>query len=179
MLKGSVSAENPYFADSTEVDAVLMVAERIRNDETLKVRLAGDFPFLDPKKRLILVTGSKQEDAGESLEGLCRNLTRLAMRPDVQLAFLLHPDDKGSDGSDEMFGKHSNIALIQPRDYLHEVFLMQAAFLIFSDPDDVPKGAVSLKKPVLFMSGTPECRQAAEADANGPSMNDAKCILRE
>ena len=110
---------------------------------------------------------------------MCRNLTRLAMRPDVQLAFLLHPDDKRNEGPDEIFGKHSNIALIQPRDYLHEVYLMQAAFLILSDPGDVPKGALSLNKPVLFMKDTPECREAAEADTVNPAEIDAKCILRE
>jgi UDP-N-acetylglucosamine 2-epimerase (non-hydrolysing) len=101
------------------------------------------------------------------------------MRPDVQLAFLLHPDDKGNETPDEIFGNHSNIALIQPRDYLHEVYLMQAAFLILSDPDDVPKGALSLKKPVLVMNDTPECREAAEADILNPSTIDARCILRE
>jgi UDP-N-acetylglucosamine 2-epimerase (non-hydrolysing) len=179
MLNEGVSAENLYVTDSTEVDAVLMAAERIRNDEKLKARLAGDFPFLDPKKRLILVTGSKQEEVGGRLESLCRNLTRLAMRPDVQLAFLLHPDDKGNETPDEIFGNHSNIALIQPRDFLHEVYLMQAAFLILSDPDDVPKGALSLKKPVLVMNDTPECREAAEADILNPSTIDARCILRE
>ncbi len=179
MLDEGVPAENLYVTDSTEVDAVLMAAERIRNDEKLKARLAGDFPFLNPNKRLILVTGSKQEDVGGRLEGLCRNLTRLAMRPDVQLAFLLHPDDRAVEGVDEIFGKHSNIALIQSRDFLHEVYLMQSAFLILSDPDDIPKGALSLKKPVLVMNDMPDCRESAQAEILDPSTIDTRCILRE
>ena len=180
MLKEGVSTENLFVTDSTEVDAVLMVAERIRNDERLKAKLAGDFPFLDPNKRLILFTGSRQKDTtGGCLESLCRNLTRLAMRPDVQLAFLLHSDRRGDGGSGEIFAQHPNIALIQPRDYLHAVYLMQAAFLIISDPDDVPKGALSLKKPVLVMSDFPENPEAGEAGTINHAGTDAGSILRE
>jgi len=179
MLKDGVVTENLYVTDSTEVDAVLMVAERIRNDEKLKLRLAGDFPFLDSGKRLILVTGSRQEDTGGRLENLCRNLTRLAMRPDVQLAFLLHSDRSGGGSSDETLVAHPNITIIQPRDYLHEVYLMQAAFIILSDPEDVPKGALSLNKPVLVMSDSPECRESAETVAANPAGIGEKCILRE
>jgi UDP-N-acetylglucosamine 2-epimerase (non-hydrolysing) len=179
MLKDGVATENLFVTDSTEVDAVLMVAERIRNDEKLKAKLAGDFPFLDPNKRLILVTEYRQEDAGGRFESLCRILTRLAMRPDVQLAFLLHPDRRENGIPCETFAEHPNIALIQPRDYLHAVYLMQAAFLILSDPDDVPKGALSLKKPVLVMSDSPGSLETAEAGTFNHAGTDAGRILRE
>jgi UDP-N-acetylglucosamine 2-epimerase len=174
MLKEGVASENLFVTDSTEVDAMLMVAERIRDDEKLKAKLAGDFPFLDANKRLILVAGHPRGGNEEYLLGLRRDLKKLAMRPDVQLVFPLQHDSSVNELVAEPFAGIPNFAIIPPQDYLHSVYLMQAAYLILSDPDHPHKGALSLNKPVLVMFD-----ESGEAGGESHSAGDAGRLLRE
>jgi UDP-N-acetylglucosamine 2-epimerase (non-hydrolysing) len=46
---------------NTVIDALLSVAERLRGDGALAKRMEAEFPFLDPSKKLILVTGHRRE----------------------------------------------------------------------------------------------------------------------
>ena len=43
LLMDGVSPENIFITDSTEVDAVMMVAERIRNDDALNTKAGSRF----------------------------------------------------------------------------------------------------------------------------------------
>ena len=159
LLMDGVSRENIFITDSTEVDAVRMVAERIRKDDALNTKLAADFSFIDPNKRLILVTGHRHESHDAHLESLCRALKRLAVRADVQVVVPVHPDSSVNEVMGEICADFPNIALIQPQGYLHSVYLMLAAYFIVTDPGNTPKEALSLSKPVLEMpdmSGRPE-----------------------
>ena len=164
LLMDGVSPESIFITDSTEVDAVLMVAERIHNDEALNTKLAADFSFIDPTKRLILVTGHRHESHDGRLESLFRALKRLAVRADVQVVFPVNPDSSVNEVMDEICADFPNIALIQPQGYLHSVYLMLAAYFIVTDPGNTPKEALSLSKPVLEMPDMSERRSAGTID---------------
>lgn len=176
LLRDGVAYENIFITDSTEVDAVRMVAERIRNDDALNTRLAADFSFIDPNRRLILVNGSRHENNDSHLESLCRALKRLAVRADVQVVVPLHPDSSMKEVMGEICADFANIELIQPQDYLHSVYLMLAAYFIVTDPGNMPKEALSLSKPVLEM---PDMSGRPEAGALNPVERDASRILQE
>jgi UDP-N-acetylglucosamine 2-epimerase (non-hydrolysing) len=171
-----VSPENIFITDSTEVDALLMVAERIRNDDALNTKLAADLPFLDPDKRLILVTGYRSENSERHLQSLCRALKRLAVRPDVQVVFLVHPDSMVNEVMDEISAELANIELIQPQGYLHSIYLMQAAYFIVAEPGDTPKEVLSLCKPVLEMPDMFE-RPDAEGRDSGRILQECTMLL--
>jgi UDP-N-acetylglucosamine 2-epimerase (non-hydrolysing) len=176
LLKEGVSPENVYITDSTEVDAVMTVAERIRNDEVLNTKLSADLSFIDPNKRLILVTGHRNEKHDGRLESLCRALTRLAVRTDVQVVVPVHPDSTANEVLDEMCTDHPNIEFIQPQGYLHSVYLMLAAYFIVTDPGNMPKEALSLSKPVLEM---PDMNGRPQAGSTDQVELDADRILQE
>lgn len=176
LVMDGVSPENIFITDSTEVDAVVMVAERIRKDDALKAKLAADFSFIDPKKRLILVSGSRHENNEGHLESLCRALKRLAVRADVQVVVPVSPDSAVNGVMDEICADCPNIELIQPQDYLHSVYLMLAAYFIVTDPGNMPKEALSLSKPVLEM---PDISERPETGAVNPVELDAERILQE
>jgi UDP-N-acetylglucosamine 2-epimerase (non-hydrolysing) len=176
LLMEGVSHENIFITDSTEVDAVMMVAERIRNDDALNTKLAADFSFIDPKKRLILVTGHRHENRDGRLESLCQALKRLAVRADVQVVFPLDSDSSVNEVMDEICADFPNIVLIQPPGYLHSVYLMLAAYFIVTDPGNTPKEALLLSKPVLEM---PDMFERPQAGTINPVERDAECILQE
>jgi UDP-N-acetylglucosamine 2-epimerase (non-hydrolysing) len=176
LLMDGVPPENIFITDSTEVDAVMMVAERIRNDEALNTKLAADFSFIDPNKRLILVTGHRHENHDGHLESLCQALKRLAVRADVQVIFPVSPDSSVNEVMDEICADYPNIEFIQPQGYLHSVYLMLTAYFIVTDPGNTPKEALSLNKPVLEM---PDMFERPEAGTINPVERDADRILQE
>ncbi|MDD5384420.1 MAG: UDP-N-acetylglucosamine 2-epimerase (non-hydrolyzing) [Gallionella sp.] len=149
LSRESVPAERIHVTGNTVIDALLMATGRIRDDAALARRLEEAFPFLDRNKRLILVTGHRRENHGGRMESMCRALKRLADRPDVQVLYPVHPNPDVRKVVDEVCGDQCNIILIEPVDYLHFVYLMQAAHVILTDSGGVQEEAPSLGKPVL------------------------------
>jgi UDP-N-acetylglucosamine 2-epimerase (non-hydrolysing) len=179
LIKEGIAPENIFVTDSTEVDAVMLVAERIRGDGELKAKLATDLSFLDPGKRLILISGQRHENHEACFDNLFRALKRLASRSDVQVVYPVHPDSKVKGIADETFVYHPNITLIQPQDYLHYVYLIQTAFLILTDSGDTLKEVSSLNKPVLEMIDVSRCSRAANTVSVRSAEMEAENILRE
>ena len=60
LLKEGVPHSAIYVTGNTVIDALLQVREKIVNSQKLRQQFAQDFSFLDPRKRLILVTGHRQ-----------------------------------------------------------------------------------------------------------------------
>ncbi len=179
LLKDGVASEKIYLTGSMEIDALQMASERIRRDGALKTKLAGAFPFIDPGRRLILVIGHRRENHGGGLEGVCRALRRLAMRPDVHVAYPVPPDPWRHGVVDELLANHPNITLIEPQDYLHMVYLMQATYLILADSGDTPTEVLSMGKPVLVMRDVTERPEVVDAGTIKLVGTDAERILRE
>jgi UDP-N-acetylglucosamine 2-epimerase (non-hydrolysing) len=179
LLREGVAAGSIYLTGSLAVEAMLIAVERMRKDAALKAELATSFPFLDPDKRLILVIGHRREDRGGGLESVCRALKRLAMRRDVQVVYPapLNPGARGI--VEEIFADHPAIALIGPQDYLHTVYLMQAAYLILADSGATPEEVLALSKPVLVMRSVAECPEAIDAGTIKLVGTDTGRILRE
>lgn len=179
LLKEGVAAENIYVTDSTAVDALLMVIERIRSDDGLKAGLAADLPCIDPEKHLIFVAGYRRDYSLDQFENICRALKRLAMRPDVQVIYPAHPEPRMRSTADAVFADHPGITVIEQQDYLHHVYLMQAAYLILTDSDDAQDDVLSLGKPVLVMRDVSERLDSDDVGTIKQVGTDTEHILRE
>jgi UDP-N-acetylglucosamine 2-epimerase len=153
LRKEGVAPENIYVTDSTAVDALMMMTERISNDRKLQDGLAAAYPHVAPDRRLIYVACQRGDCSVERFESICRALRRLAMRPDVQVVCPAHPEPGMRRIADEVFADHPQITVIEPPDYLHHAYLLQAAYLILSDSDEACDEVLSLGKPVLVMRG--------------------------
>lgn len=147
---------------NTVIDALLDVVERVRQPGP-REKLAARFDFLDPTRRLILVTGHRRENFGTGFENICHALRRLAERDDVQIVYPVHLNPNVQEPVKRILGGSSRVHLIEPQDYLPFVFLMDRSFLIISDSGGVQEEAPSLGKPVLVMRDTTERPEAVEA----------------
>lgn len=179
LLRESVPAERIHVTGNTVIDALLMATGRIRDDAALALRLAEAFPFLDSDKRLILVTGHRRENHGGRMESMCRALKRLADRPDVQVLYPVHPNPDVRKVVDEVCGDRRNIILIEPVDYLHFVYLMQAAHVILTDSGGIQEEAPSLGKPVLVLRDITERQEAVAAGTVKLVGTDTERIVAE
>lgn len=149
---------------NTVIDALLAVKNRLEQTPDLTRSLAAQFPFLDPSKRMILVTGHRRESFGDGFNRICKALATLsAAHDDIQIVYPLHLNPNVQEPVKRHLSDLPNIFLIQPQDYLQFVYLMLNAHIILTDSGGVQEEAPSLGKPVLVMRGTTERPEAVAA----------------
>lgn len=179
LLAENINSETVIVTGNTVIDALLQVSERLTQDETLRAPLNKQFDFLNPTKRLVLVTGHRRENFGEGMKEICNALLRLSERDDLQIVYVVHlnPNVKGPIEAN-LSGK-SNIYLIPPRDYLSFVYLMINSHIILTDSGGIQEEAPSLGKPVLVMRDTTERPEAIAAGTAKLVGTDGQRIVAE
>jgi len=179
LLAEGVAEETIHVTGNTVIDALLDVVDRVRTDSVLKTRFEAQFSFLDPAKRLILVTGHRRENFGQGFENICRALAQLAARGDVEILYPVHLNPNVQEPVRRILGNVPAVHLIEPQDYLPFVYLMDRATLIITDSGGVQEEAPSLGKPVLVMRETTERPEAVEAGTVKLVGTDPAAIIRE
>ncbi|GAB2662510.1 non-hydrolyzing UDP-N-acetylglucosamine 2-epimerase [Arenimonas aestuarii] len=163
LLAEGLPAQSIHVTGNTVIDALLSVVARFEADASLAGELATRFPFLDPGKRLVLVTGHRRENFGDGFEQMCLAIRDLAERGDTQVVYPVHLNPRVQEPVNRILGEVGNVHLIEPQDYLPFVFLMSRAHLILTDSGGIQEEAPSLGKPVLVMRDTTERPEAVEA----------------
>jgi len=151
---------------NTVIDALLSVTDRLRGDLALTTRIEAEFPFLDPSKKLLLVTGHRRENFGDGFERICRALAEIAeRRPSAEILYPVHLNPNVQESVRRILGvgTRPNIHLIGPVDYLSFVYLMMRCHLIVTDSGGIQEEAPSLGKPVLVMREVTERPEAVIA----------------
>jgi UDP-N-acetylglucosamine 2-epimerase (non-hydrolysing) len=149
---------------NTVIDALLEVANKIETDPNLQQRLAHQFSFLNPDRRLVLVTGHRRESFGDGFERICQALAETAKAfPDVGIVYPVHLNPNVREPVNRLLAGIANIYLIDPLDYLPFVYLMHRATIILTDSGGIQEEAPSLGKPVLVMRDTTERPEAVQA----------------
>jgi len=172
LLREGVPAESISVTGNTVIDALFMVLDRIKKgglEKQIIDKLTVNHPELKPvienSSRLILVTGHRRENFGKGFENICQALAEIATaNPDVNIVYPVHLNPRVQEPVKRMLGsgKHANIFLIEPLDYLPFVYLMDRSYLIITDSGGVQEEAPSLGKPVLVMRDTTERPDAVD-----------------
>lgn len=179
LLAEAVPTENIYVTGNTVVDALLETTQKIQADSGLSESLARRFDFLDPAKKLILVTGHRRESFGQGFENICIALRRIAERNDVQIVYPVHLNPNVSAPVKRTLGGLDNVFLLDPLEYLPFVYLMSRSYLIITDSGGIQEEAPSLGKPVLVMRDTTERPEAVDAGTVRLVGTDSKRIVAE
>ena len=129
-----VADEKIVVTGNTVIDALYMVVDKIKSDESLDAELgnvlreAGYDPArLSDGRRMVLITGHRRENFGEDLTNL------------------------------------GNMFFIEPLEYLSFVYLMEKADVVLTDSGGIQEEAPGLGKPVLVMRDTTERPEALSA----------------
>lgn len=164
LLREGYDEKNIFVTGNSVIDALLMVKDKIDNDQRLNSNLAARFPFLDENKKLILVTGHRRESFGGGFERICEGLAITAKdHPDVQIVYPVHLNPNVREPVNRILGDIDNVILIQPQEYLPFVYLMMRSYIILTDSGGIQEEAPSLGKPVLVMRDTTERPEAVVA----------------
>jgi UDP-N-acetylglucosamine 2-epimerase (non-hydrolysing) len=140
-----------YVTGNTGIDALLYVADRIKQNADLRHRLDRKYDFVDPTKHLILVTGHRRESFGGGIERICDALLELAERTDLTIVYPVHLNPNVRNAVGRRLGARSNIHLLDPVDYDEMVYLMLRSRLIITDSGGIQEEGPALGRPVIVM----------------------------
>lgn len=163
LLAENVADSTIHVTGNTVIDALHDVVGRFRENTVLRNAMQKRFFFIDPSKKLLLVTGHRRENFGIGFENICCSLKKIATFDDVQIVYPVHMNPNVQEPVNLILKDQANIHLIEPQDYLPFVWLMHEAHLILTDSGGVQEEAPSLGKPVLVMRETTERPEAVDA----------------
>ncbi len=162
LLRAGIPSEGIHVTGNTVIDALLATLQRIEKSDELLIQLKEQFSYLDPDKRLILVTGHRRESFGPRFESICEALHAIiAENEGVELVYPVHLNPNVQEPVMRILGGNNTavaerIHLIDPVEYHQFVYLMSRAYIIITDSGGVQEEAPSLHKPVLVMRDTTE-----------------------
>ncbi|MGE8152640.1 non-hydrolyzing UDP-N-acetylglucosamine 2-epimerase [Pseudomonas vancouverensis] len=164
LLHEGVKPETIIVTGNTVIDALLGVVARLDQDQALNAKAAEPSSFLDPSRKLILVTGHRRESFGDGFERICQALIEVAQQhPEVDIVYPVHLNPNVREPVNRLLTGIGNVHLIEPLDYLPFVYLMCRAHIILTDSGGIQEEAPSLGKPVLVMRDTTERPEAVNA----------------
>ena len=171
-LKAEKAQGNIYVTGNTVIDALHMVVNKLKNDETLAkeqeaiLKQAGyDVNRLADGKKLVLITGHRRENFGEGFIHMVTAIKDLKNKyPDVDFVYPMHLNPNVRKPIHEVFGEVlsnlGNMFFIEPLQYLEFVYLMEKATIVLTDSGGIQEEAPGLGKPVLVMRDTTERPEA-------------------
>jgi UDP-N-acetylglucosamine 2-epimerase len=180
LLKEGIAASCIIVTGNTVIDALLDVMKRLDEDQELFARAAEPAAFLDPARKLILVTGHRRESFGGGFERICLALMEVAQQhPEVDIVYPVHLNPNVREPVNRLLSGINNVHLIEPLDYLPFVHMMSRAHIILTDSGGIQEEAPSLGKPVLVMRDTTERPEAVAAGTVKLVGSDTANIVRE
>jgi len=164
LLNEGVSEDDITVTGNTVIDALFWVREKLKQDKSLFRTLSSAFAYLDPNKKLILVTGHRRESFGGGFERICEALRQIASKhPESQVLYPVHLNPNVQEPVNRLLKNFDNVFLIAPQQYLPFCYLMDRASIILTDSGGIQEEAPSLGKPVLVMRETTERPEAVDA----------------
>jgi UDP-N-acetylglucosamine 2-epimerase (non-hydrolysing) len=180
LLREGINESGIVVTGNTVIDALLWVRDLIAYSPERVAHFADNFSFIDPEKKLILVTGHRRESFGGGFERICNALAQIARQhPEAQILYPMHMNPQVREPVQRILQGIDNVVLIEPQDYLPFIYLMDRAYLILTDSGGVQEEAPSLGKPVLVMRDTTERPEAVDAGTVKLVGTDTATIVRE
>jgi UDP-N-acetylglucosamine 2-epimerase (non-hydrolysing) len=155
LLAEGFARQSIYLTGNTVIDALLM---------TIKKECELGMDFLNPNKRLILVTAHRRESFGEPFEKICNGLRELARRNvGVEIVYPVHLNPNVRKVVFKTLNNQERFYLIEPLEYKKFVHLMNRSYIVLTDSGGIQEEAPALGKPVLVMREKTERPEAIEA----------------
>ncbi len=162
LLREGIASDAIYVTGSTAMDALFDTLNHIRQHSELQVQLREQFSYLNPLRKMILVTGPQCVNGAQRLQNICEALRAIAQRfPEIDIVYSVDPNVQPAVHA--YLAEIKTVFLIDPANYLAFVYLMQTCYLVITDSGGIQEEAPSLGKPVLLMREKTERPEALEA----------------
>lgn len=190
-LKEEKALGEIYVSGNTVIDALHMVVDKLKNDESLAKEQKGilkkagyDVNRLADGRKLVLITGHRRENFGEGFIHMVTAIKDLKNKyPEVDFVYPMHLNPNVRKPIHEVFGEDlsnlGNMFFIEPLQYLEFVYLMEKATIVLTDSGGIQEEAPGLGKPVLVMRDTTERPEALASGTVHLVGTDYKKIMDE
>ena len=148
-----------FVTGNTVIDSLLFMKNALEQGRVQ----APQWSFIDPGRRLVLVTAHRRESFGGGFERICAALAALAERDDIQLVYPVHRNPNVTSPVYRKLSGLARVELIEPLDYVPLIDLMMRSHFILTDSGGIQEEAPSLGKPVLVMRDNTERPEALDA----------------
>ncbi len=179
LVREGVAHDSIHITGNTGIDALEFMRKSLRTNSALLKNCSAAFPFIDPNKKLVLMTGHRRENFGEGLNSVFRALRTIAQRPDVQIVYPVHMNPNVQGPAQQELSDVDNIFLVPPATYPQMIYLMEHADLIISDSGGIQEEAPSFGKSVLVTRDVTERQEAIEAGTARLVGTDSNLIIKE
>lgn len=190
LLAEHVDPAGIHVTGNTVIDALRLVVRRLDSDTALAARVdaglaaAGYDIGRAASRPMVLITGHRRENFGDSFLSICRAIRTLAeTRPGVDFVYPMHLNPNVRRPIAEVFGSDGaglpNMFFIEPLEYLSFVRLMSRSCIVLTDSGGIQEEAPGLGKPVLVMRDTTERPEALDAGTVALVGTDGSAIVRE
>jgi len=146
-----VARERIFVTGNTGIDAVLYVRDALDRGALR----APEWPWMDPGKRLVLVTSHRRENFGPGFDRVLRALSLVASRPTCRFVYPVHRNPNVLGPAHRMLSGLSNVVLLDPLPYTAFVDLMRRCWLIVTDSGGIQEEAPSLASRCWFCEKRP------------------------
>jgi len=154
-IKGKI-----FEVGNTVIDALLYAVERVRAPGSP----ATEFSFLDPSKKLILVTGHRRESFGKPFQDICDALLDIIHAyPQVQIVYPVHLNPHIQEVVNAKMKGVNSVHLIPPVEYPQLVRLLDRCYFVITDSGGIQEEAPALGKPVLVIRDVTERTEGIDA----------------
>ena len=159
LRREAVDEQSIFVTGNTVIDALLSMRKALESGHLPR----PSWPFLDPARKLILLTAHRRESFGEGFDQICEALVDLARRPDVQIVYPVHRNPNVQEAVHRRLAEVPGIELLDPIDYIPLIDLLMRCHFVLTDSGGIQEEAPSLGKPVLVMREITERPEAVEA----------------
>lgn len=164
--------KNVFVTGNTAIDALKQTVTEDYHHEVMD--------YIDPDKRMILVTMHRRENQGEPMHRVFRVMRNVVdLYPDVEIVYPVHLNPVVQEAAQSILGGHSRIHLIAPLDVVDFHNLASRSYFIMTDSGGVQEEAPSLGKPVLVLRDTTERPEGVKAGTLKLVGTDARSVERE
>jgi len=179
LLQEGIRESDILITGNTVIDALFDVRDKLETNAHLAETMEKQFSFLEPDRRMILVTGHRRENFGEGFQRICEALSALGSRQDIDIVYPVHLNPNVQEPVKRLLGDKSNVHLIEPLEYLPFIYLMTRSHMVITDSGGIQEEAPSLGKPVLVMRDVTERPEAVEAGTVKLVGTNARLIVEE
>lgn len=163
LLNDNIESSKILITGNTVIDALKIARDKVILNKPVVPGIDQDIIYNDNKK-LVLITGHRRENFGNSFNNICTAIEELSAKfKDVYFVYPVHMNPNVREPVFRILGNKTNVFLIEPLSYLPFVSLMMRSTIILTDSGGVQEEAPSLGKPVLVMRENTERPEAIDA----------------
>ncbi|HBH49084.1 MAG TPA: UDP-N-acetylglucosamine 2-epimerase (non-hydrolyzing) [Bacteroidales bacterium] len=182
LVRENVNTDDIYVTGNTVIDALKYITERLKTESVPIKGIPESLQLKVNKTKIILITGHRRENFGNSFNNICNAIKELALdHPEISFIYPVHLNPNVREPVNRILNSSDldNVFLIEPLEYLPFVSLMARSYIILTDSGGIQEEAPSLDVPVLVMRDTTEPPEAIEAGTAKLIGTDKETIVSE